>query len=123
MIREDITVDQFLDVLLGNRKYIPCLCATFFEEKQNRVMRRALCSYVYNKIDAASIELVNKLAREDNTCVISALQNLNIDEQEGLLDRMWEELDMIRVYTKRRGQKPVSPIGQWRFLRKQHANS
>lgn len=25
MIREDVTVDQFLDVLLGNRKYLPCL--------------------------------------------------------------------------------------------------
>lgn len=25
MIREDITVDQFIDVLLGNRKYVPCL--------------------------------------------------------------------------------------------------
>lgn len=25
MIREDISVDQFIDVLLGNRKYVPCL--------------------------------------------------------------------------------------------------
>lgn len=25
MIREDVTVEQFLDVLLGNRKYLPCL--------------------------------------------------------------------------------------------------
>lgn len=63
--------------------------------------------YVYNKIDAASIELVDKLAREPHTCVISALQNLNIDEPEGLLDRIWDELNMIRVYTKKRGHKPV----------------
>jgi len=25
MIREDITVDEFIDVLLGTRKYVPCL--------------------------------------------------------------------------------------------------
>ncbi|KAI0628006.1 P-loop containing nucleoside triphosphate hydrolase protein, partial [Trametes polyzona] len=26
MIREDITTDEFIDVLIGTRKYIPCLC-------------------------------------------------------------------------------------------------
>lgn len=25
LIREDITVDEFIDVILGNRKYITCL--------------------------------------------------------------------------------------------------
>lgn len=36
MIREDISVDQFIDVLLGNRKYVPCL-------------------YVYNKSTCTSL--------------------------------------------------------------------
>lgn len=62
---------------------------------------------MYNKIDAVSIELVDKLAREPHSCVISALSNLNIDESYGLLDRIWDELNMIRVYTKKRGHKPV----------------
>jgi hypothetical protein len=25
MIREPITIDEFVDVLLGNRKYLPCI--------------------------------------------------------------------------------------------------
>ena len=37
MIREDINIDEFYDVLLGTRKYLPCL-------------------YCYNKIDAISLE-------------------------------------------------------------------
>ncbi len=36
MLREDITVDEFIDVVLGNRNYVPC-------------------SYVYNKIDSISM--------------------------------------------------------------------
>lgn len=26
MIREDISIDEFIDVLIGTRKYMPCLC-------------------------------------------------------------------------------------------------
>jgi len=34
------------------------------------------CSDVYNKIDAISLEQVDKLARQDHTVVISAEQDL-----------------------------------------------
>ncbi|KZS93230.1 developmentally regulated GTP-binding protein [Sistotremastrum niveocremeum HHB9708] len=84
MIREDITIDDFIDVLIGTRKYIPCL-------------------YVYNKVDAISLEQVDKLAREDHTVVISCEMDLNLDY---LKDRLWEELDLVRVYTKKRGEHP-----------------
>ncbi|KAG8731055.1 hypothetical protein FRC12_019912 [Ceratobasidium sp. 428] len=57
MIREDITIDEFIDVLLGNRKYVPCL-------------------YVYNKVDSISLELMNELAHQDHTLVISCEMNL-----------------------------------------------
>lgn len=50
-MREDITVDEFIDVVLGNRKYIKCL-------------------YVYNKIDSITLEELDKLAHEPNTLVI-----------------------------------------------------
>jgi len=60
MIREDITTDDFIDVLIGTRKYIPCL-------------------YVYNKIDAISLEQMDKLARSPNTVVISCEMDLNLD--------------------------------------------
>ncbi|KAG9120866.1 hypothetical protein FRC07_003419 [Ceratobasidium sp. 392] len=103
MIREDITVDEFIDVLLGNRKYIPCL-------------------YVYNKVDAISLELMNELAHQDHTLVISCEMNLNLDY---LLERIWavslatiglasnrlkiimkKELGLVKVYTKKRGIHP-----------------
>ncbi|KAJ7770885.1 P-loop containing nucleoside triphosphate hydrolase protein [Mycena maculata] len=84
MIREDITTDDFIDVLIGTRKYIPCL-------------------YVYNKIDAISLEQMDKLARTPNTVVISCEMNLNLDY---LVERMWAELDLVKVYTKKRGAHP-----------------
>ncbi|CDO70221.1 hypothetical protein BN946_scf184942.g21 [Trametes cinnabarina] len=89
MIREDhsgrkITTDEFIDVLIGTRKYIPCL-------------------YVYNKIDAISLERMDQLAREDHTVVISCELGLNLDY---LIERIWEELDLVKVYTKKRGAHP-----------------
>jgi len=84
MIREDITTDEFIDVLIGTRKYIPCL-------------------YAYNKIDAVSLEQVNKLARQDHTAVISCEMDLNMDY---VVERIWEELALVKVYTKKRGAQP-----------------
>jgi len=84
MIRDDITIDEFIDVLIGSRKYVPCL-------------------YVYNKIDSISLEEVNKLAREPNSLVISCELGLNLDY---LLDQIWEYLGLVKVYTKKRGEHP-----------------
>ncbi len=84
IIREDVTVDEFIDVIVGTRKYLPCL-------------------YCYNKIDSISIEELDKIAREPNTAVVSCEANLNLDY---LKDRIWEALDLIRVYTKKRGEYP-----------------
>ncbi|KAI0308047.1 developmentally regulated GTP-binding protein [Multifurca ochricompacta] len=84
MIREDITTDEFIDVLIGTRKYIPCL-------------------YVYNKIDAISLETMDRLAHEDHTVVISCEVDLNLDH---LIDRIWDDLGLVKVYTKKRGGHP-----------------
>ncbi|KAK7064578.1 P-loop containing nucleoside triphosphate hydrolase protein [Favolaschia claudopus] len=86
MIREDITTDDFIDVLIGTRKYIPCL-------------------YVYNKIDAISLEQMDKLAHTPNTVVISCEMEsfLSLDH---LIERMWDELNLVKVYTKKRGAQP-----------------
>ncbi|RKP22233.1 hypothetical protein SYNPS1DRAFT_20306 [Syncephalis pseudoplumigaleata] len=67
LIREDCTIDEFIDVVLGNRKYINCL-------------------YCYNKIDQISLEEVDRLAREPNSVVVSCEQNLNLDY---LVDQIW----------------------------------
>jgi len=84
LIREDVTVDDIIDIIEGNRKYIRCL-------------------YVYNKIDTLSIEEVDELARKPDSVVISIYMDLNIDY---MLQKMWKYLGLIRIYTKRRGQAP-----------------
>lgn len=42
---------------------------------------------MFNKIDAVSLEQVDKIAREDHSVVISCEMDLNLD---GLLERIWE---------------------------------
>lgn len=84
VIREDITVDDFIDVIDGNRKYCKCL-------------------YVYNKIDMLNLEEVDRLAREPMTVVISVYRKLNL---EFLVERLWDEMQVVRIYTKKKGQFP-----------------
>lgn len=82
--RGDYTVDEFIDVIEGNRKYIEAV-------------------FVYNKIDLVSLEDVDELARRPNSIVISISQKLNID---GLLSAIWDRLSLVRIYTKKRGCQP-----------------
>ncbi|XP_032816846.1 developmentally-regulated GTP-binding protein 2 [Petromyzon marinus] len=84
LFREDCTADELIDVIVGNRVYMPCL-------------------YVYNKIDQISLEEVDRLAREPHSVVISCEMKLNLDY---LLEVLWEYLALIRVYTKKRGERP-----------------
>jgi small GTP-binding protein len=51
VVREDVTVDEFIDVILANRRYLPCV-------------------YVYNKIDQTTMEEVDRLARLPNAVVV-----------------------------------------------------
>ncbi|CAK8675986.1 unnamed protein product [Clavelina lepadiformis] len=84
VFRGDYTTDEFIDVVVGNRKYMPCL-------------------YVYNKIDQISIEEVDRIARQPHCVVISCNMLLNLDY---LKDMVWNYLNLITVYTKKPGQKP-----------------
>lgn len=84
IVRYDATVDDFIDVVEGNRQYIRCL-------------------YVYNKIDTITIEEVDELARKQDSVVISCEWGLNLDY---LLARVWEYLDLLRIYTKKRSEPP-----------------
>jgi len=49
------------------------------------------------------MEEVNDLAHRPDTVVISCHMRLNLDY---LLENIWEKLDLVRVYTKRRGCPP-----------------
>jgi len=57
----------------------------------------------YNKIDQITIEEVDRLAHLPSSLVISSSEDLNLDY---LIERIWESLDLMRVYTKRRGEYP-----------------
>ena len=82
MFREDATADEFIDVIVGNRVYMPCV-------------------YAYNKIDQISIEEVDRLAHMPHTVVISCNMRLNLDY---LVEKIWEHLNLIKVFTKKRGR-------------------
>lgn len=82
---ENATVDDFIDVIMkDHRKYVRCL-------------------YVYNKIDAVSLEFLNNLAREPQTEVMSCEQDLGLQD---VVERCWKELRLLRIYTKRQGVAP-----------------
>lgn len=85
IFRENSTVDELIDVIQGNRVYIPCL-------------------YVYNKIDQISLEEMDRIARKSpHNVVISCELELNLDY---MLRRIWEYLALIRIYTKKPGNPP-----------------
>lgn len=84
LFKEDIGVDDLIDLIEGNRRYIKCL-------------------YVYNKVDMASIEEVDEIAHRPNSVPISCSMNLNMD---GLLCAIWDAMALVRCYTKKVGAKP-----------------
>mmetsp|Transcript_11067 Transcript_11067/g.30896 ORF Transcript_11067/g.30896 Transcript_11067/m.30896 type:complete len:429 (-) Transcript_11067:25-1311(-) len=84
VFREDASIDDFIDLIEGNRRFVKCL-------------------YCYNKIDAITMEEVDVLARQPNSMVVSCHANLNMDR---LLSKMWDMLALVRVYTRRRGEPP-----------------
>ncbi len=79
--RQDATVDQLIDVLVGTRKYIPSLT-------------------VLNKVDLVKPDFLKTL--KYNLVPISAGSKYNIDK---LKEEIYQKLRLIRVYTKRKGEK------------------
>lgn len=77
-IRQDATVDQFIDVIVGTRKYLPSLT-------------------VVNKTDLVKPEFLKSI--KYLFVPTSAEKNEGIDE---LKDAIWDKLQLIRVYTKTR---------------------
>lgn len=89
-LRYDATSDDLIDIIEGNRIYVPCI-------------------YLLNKIDQISIEELDVIYKIPHCVPISAHHRWNFDD---LLERMWEYLKLIRIYTKPKGQLPDynSPI-------------
>ncbi|BFU20562.1 GTP-binding protein, putative [Entamoeba histolytica HM-1:IMSS-B] len=80
----DSSVQDLIDVIEDNCKYIPCI-------------------YVINKIDAMEPSEVEKLQTLPYFCCISAAQGLGLDK---LKEMIWEQLNLVRVYTKAPGAFP-----------------
>jgi len=89
-LKADCTSEELIDVIEGNRIYIPCI-------------------YVLNKIDQISIEELDIIYRIPHCVPISAHHKWNFDD---LLEKMWEYLNLVRIYTKPKGEMPdySSPI-------------
>jgi hypothetical protein len=86
IIREDITDDQLIDVVAGNRIYIPSLT-------------------VLNKVDLVSLKYVEEVRKRTNEdfIAISADQNRNM---ASLKEAIYNRLNFIRVYLKPRNGEP-----------------
>eukprot|EP01119_Soliformovum_irregulare_P016411 TRINITY_DN473_c0_g1_i1.p1 TRINITY_DN473_c0_g1~~TRINITY_DN473_c0_g1_i1.p1 ORF type:complete len:365 (+),score=104.72 TRINITY_DN473_c0_g1_i1:36-1130(+) len=84
LVREDATVDEFIDIVEGNRSYMRCV-------------------YVYNKIDQLSMEELEEIASRPHSIVVSCNMDLNLDR---LVKMIWDYMGLVRIYTKRRGQAP-----------------
>jgi len=79
-----VTEDELIDVIEGNRIYVPCI-------------------YVLNKIDQITIEELDILSELPDVVPISAYNEWNLDD---LLEKLWDRLDFLRIYTKPKGIIP-----------------
>ena len=80
---EEATIDDLIDVLEGNRVYIPAI-------------------YVINKVDQLWPEQIAKFEGRERTICVSAQTGYNLPP---LIDMVWEFLDLIRVYTQPKGEE------------------
>mmetsp|Transcript_6877 Transcript_6877/g.28148 ORF Transcript_6877/g.28148 Transcript_6877/m.28148 type:complete len:377 (-) Transcript_6877:30-1160(-) len=89
-LKEEVSTDDLVDVVeMSEGKgrgvvYIPVL-------------------YVLNKIDQITKEELELVDKMENCCPICAQHEWNLD---GLLERIWEKLNLKRIYTKPKGMMP-----------------
>lgn len=85
VIREDISDDQLIDVIEGNRVYIPAIT-------------------VINKIDTVPPEVAEEVGKKLGAdLLISAEKKEHLEELKELI---FEKLDLMRIYMKEPGKKP-----------------
>ena len=95
VIREDITDDQLIDAIEGNRKYVPAIIVL------NKI----------DMIDEKELEKIKNIIKPD--ICISAERKINTNELKNLI---FKKLDFIRVYCKEVGKK--ADIGVPLIMRK-----
>ena len=94
-------MDDFIDVIMkDHRKYISWSVNSHIITQRSLTV---LSLYVYNKIDSVSLDFLDKLAREPQTVVMSCELDLGIQD---VVERCWQELQLMRIYTKRQADSP-----------------
>ena len=84
LFRDDVTMDQFIDVIEDNKSYVPMMI-------------------LLNKVDLVDIDYLKELQKELPEFIpISADKGLNID---ALKEEIFDRVDLIRVYLKPQGRK------------------
>jgi small GTP-binding protein len=86
VVREDIDVEQMLDVLSGNRVYIKCVMAI-------------------NKVDLAKpgqLEAVQEMHKQYETVPVSAATGFGMED---LKQTLYDTIEMIRIYLKPQGRE------------------
>ncbi len=84
VIRDDITTEQLIDVLEGNKKYVPAIT-------------------LINKIDLVSAEKAKDVMQKTKAdLAVSGEKEINIAELKELI---FQRLQMIRIYTKEARKK------------------
>lgn len=81
-------IDDLIDAIEGNRIFLPCL-------------------FLLNKIDELTIPELDVISRLNHSVVISSKYFWNIDN---MLAKMWEYLNLIRVYPKPKGKPVDDPV-------------
>lgn len=84
VFNSDADEDELIDVIEGNRIYVPCI-------------------YALNKIDQISVEEMDLFDKVPHYVPVCAELEWNLDE---LIERIWKYLDLIRIYTKPKGLQP-----------------
>ncbi len=84
LFRDDVTIDQFIDVIEDNKSYVPMMI-------------------LLNKVDLVDLDYLKELQKEIPEFIpISADKKLNID---ALKEEIFNRVDLIRIYLKPQGRK------------------
>eukprot|EP00769_Ergobibamus_cyprinoides_P000721 gnl/Ergobibamus_cyprinoides/173.p2 GENE.gnl/Ergobibamus_cyprinoides/173~~gnl/Ergobibamus_cyprinoides/173.p2 ORF type:complete len:222 (+),score=54.76 gnl/Ergobibamus_cyprinoides/173:204-869(+) len=85
LVRSDASVEDLIDTIEGNTRYIPCL-------------------YMYNKADTVSMAAVEAFSEGFPTHVCAATsEGMGL---ELVQECMWAKLNLCRLYTRKPGQEP-----------------
>ncbi|MFB6216369.1 MAG: GTPase, partial [Candidatus Aenigmatarchaeota archaeon] len=99
-VREKVDLDRFIDGLMANRKYLPCVKVVnkidLVDEERRKELEDADCSCG----ESASSSNPGECCKEYDL-LISAEEGENLDE---LKDLIFEGLSLIRVYMKEKGK-------------------